>query len=337
MPFGWSSPEEISDSYSNIIDTLSMMAEAYYYFGKLNDAIKLLKASQPFVEGFADEVFQSVGRLIVGVKLSKLLCASMFYQNTHLGDVLPTLLLTKEEAELHRQSGNDRGLEDDPQSLSDVLDCLGLAYYYHRLNTGEGDSSISLAYYQQALELRRSSDEMEGESESLFHIGLLYENGGQPDVEKALFYYKQAYESAIEHHDELAQSYAARHLGSTAETQGDFEQARRYYEESLVLREKEGFKISFPFSHLILGDLSFAQQEWDSASTHYQQAVSIAREMDTPIALIASLLSLGDLYQEQNEPVQALKCFEEALALARTYNASRWISEAASRIERLHS
>src|SRR5579872_3190468 len=121
MIFGWTSLKEISDKYGSMIDTLSMMAEGYYYFGKLNDAIKLLKASQQFVEGFTDEVFQSVGRLIIGVKLSKMLSASIFYQNAHLDDVLPTLFLAKQEAEAHRQSGFDRGMEDDPQFLSDVL------------------------------------------------------------------------------------------------------------------------------------------------------------------------------------------------------------------------
>lgn len=321
--------DDIPDAYADIAISIGFMARAYYHAGKLNQAIRLLNAGQAFVEQATGKEAEPGVLFSFTDSLSEILCASIFYQNVHLDKVLPTLLLNRQLVEAGYNGYIDK------QALSDALEWLGLAHYYHRLNTGEGDSSTSLAYFQQALELRLDTDHILGKSESLFHIGLLYQNGDQPDIDKAFSYYNQAYQSSIEQHDELAQSYAARHLGSIAEEQGNYEQARLYYEESLALREKEGFKISFPFSHLALGDLYFLQKDWGNVSRHYRQAVSLAREMDTPIPLIASLLSLGDLHKAQNEPGEALKCFEEALALAKELDATRWIPEAASRIEGL--
>ena len=322
--------DDLPDVYSDILTIICDMARVYYRAGQLNQAFRVLDAAQVFIEQSTGKEIKHSDRYSFTNVLSELLPASIFYQNTHLDKALPTLLLNRQLAEV------DHNGNIDSQAVSDALENLGLAYYYHRLNTGEGDSSIALAYFQQALELREDTDNVLGKSESLFHIGLVYENGDQPDRNKALFYYGQAYQFAVERGEELDQSYAARHLGSIAEAQGDYEQAKHYYEESLALREKIDFKISFPFSHLALGDLYFTQKEWNSASGHYQMAVSFAREMDTPIALIASLLSLGDLRQAQNEPTQALRCLEEALALAQKLDATRWIPEATSRIEGSH-
>ena len=40
-------------------------------------------------------------------------------------------------------------------------------------------------YCQQALERREALEDQRGVSESLFHIGLIYENGDQSDLEKS--------------------------------------------------------------------------------------------------------------------------------------------------------
>lgn len=331
MIFGWIAPGDIQEEFRDIVNTICRMATAYYYFGKLNNAIKLLTATQVFIEQSGAKIPLDIQFHLTDT-LSEILCASIFYQHTHLDQALPTLLLNKQVAE------SDLDGTIDAQAVSNALEDLGLAYYNHKLNTGEGDSSTSLAYFQQALALRQNTPGLLGKSETLFHIGLVYENGDQHDSEKALFYYNQAYQPPdSDDFDELEQSYVARHLGGIAEAQGDFEQAKYYYEESLALREKIGFEISFPFSYHALGNLYFIQKDWDSASRHYWQAISFAREMDTPIPLIASLLGLGELHQAQNERAEALTYFEEALELARKLDATDWIAEAASRVEGLTS
>src|SRR5690348_1616050 len=169
MIYGWISPDDIPEEYGNLVNTICRMARAYYYFGKLNRAIKLLSASQAFIEQFTEEVALDT-RFQLTDTLCEILCASIFYQNTHLDSVLPMLLLNKQLVEA------DHNGEIDRQAVSDALEHLGLAYYYHRLNTGEGDSSTSLAYFQQALDLRQDTPGLLGKSESLFHIGLLYQN-----------------------------------------------------------------------------------------------------------------------------------------------------------------
>ena len=315
--------EAMTARYTTLFQTLCDISESYYYLGRLDDAIKLLKFGKQLLE--AKEAAQH-DQLKFLLQYGKILTSSIFYRNRDAEEALTTLAHAKQLAVLISHE----------QGEADALDLLGLAYYYKQLMTKEGESSTALAYCQQALTRREVLDDQRGISESSFHIGLIYENGDQPDLDQAPIYYSRAYQIARQHGYKLEQSYAVRHLvGMFAHMQGDLERARQCLEESLALREEIGFKITLPFSHLAVGDICAKQNELTIAARHYQRAEILAREMEQPVARILSQLGLGELYLAQQQRSQALGCIEQAYSVAKEHHLADWMSVATERREAL--
>ncbi|BCL79704.1 tetratricopeptide repeat protein [Ktedonobacteria bacterium brp13] len=309
------------EQYTTLLQTLCDISESYYYLGRLDDAIKLLKIGEQLLE--AKEVTRH-DQLKLLLQSGKILISSIFYRNRDAEEAFATVTRAKQLA----------AFIVDEHGEADALDLLGFAYYYKQLMTKEGESSTPLAYCQQALERREVLGDQRGMSESSFHIGLIYENGDQSDLDQARIYYTKAYQIAREHGYKLEQSYAVRHLGGLLDAmQGDLEQARQCFEESLVLRQEIGFKIALPFSHLAVGEICTKQNELTVAATHYQQAEVLARELEQPVACILSQLSLGELYLAQQQCSQALECIEQAYRVAKEYHLTNWMSEATARRE----
>jgi tetratricopeptide (TPR) repeat protein len=313
--------EAMTERYTTLLQTLCDISESYYYLGRLDDAIKLLKIGEQLLK--AKEVTRH-DQLKFLLQSGKILTSSIFYRNRDAEEALATLAHAKQLAAFVRNE----------QGEADALDLLGFAYYYKQLMTKEGESSTALAYCQQALERREVLGDQRGISESSFHVGLIYENGDQPDLDQARIYYTRAYQIARQHGYKLEQSYAVRHLGGLlAEMQGDLKQAQQYFEESLALREEIGFKITLPFSHLAVGEICAKRNELTVAARHYQRAEILAREMEQPVARILSQLSLGEIYLAQQQRPQALECIEQAYSVAKEHHLADWMSEATARRE----
>jgi tetratricopeptide (TPR) repeat protein len=88
-----------------------------------------------------------------------------------------------------------------------------------------------------------------------FRRGLLAENLDE-DLKAAVTAYNRAHAAAEANGDELLLSYTSRHLGSIAEQEGDHHTARRYFAESLRLREVSGFVIGIAPALVALASVS---------------------------------------------------------------------------------
>lgn len=312
--------EAIAGQYTTVLQTLCAICEAYYYLGRVDDAIMLLKMGGQVIE--AKEVTQH-DQLTLLLQYGKMLTSSIFYSHGDAKEAFAVLARAKQLA----------AFLADEQQEAEALDLRGFANYYQLVMTGEGASNTALAYCQQALERREALGDQRGVSEPLFHLGLIYENGDQPDLEKALPSYHRAYQMTRQYGYRLEQSYAARHLGGLAEGRGDLDQARQYFEESLALRREIGFKIALPFSHLAAGGICVKQNEPTTAVTHYKRAEALARELHQSAAALLAQLSLGDLYLAQQQHAQALECFEGAYRFAEEHALADWMAEALARKE----
>ncbi len=313
--------ETMTGQYSAVMQTLCDLSESYYYMGRLDDAIKLAKIAEQLCE--MNEITQQ-DQLKLLLQSGKILTNNIFYRHRTIEEAFATLERAKQLATSMM----------DAQGEADALDLLGLAWYYKQFITKEGESSIPLAYCQQALERYEVLGDLRGISESSFQIGLIYTNGDQPDYDLAQSYYTKAYQIARQYGYKLEQSYVVRYLGGLYfRMQGDLERARQCFEESLRLRQEIGFKIALPFSHLAVGEMCVKQNELDTAAIHYHQAAALATEIEQPIAYILVQLNLGMLSQIQQQYSQALAYFEQAYSIAKEQGFTDWMVEISARKE----
>jgi DNA-binding CsgD family transcriptional regulator/predicted negative regulator of RcsB-dependent stress response len=142
--------------------------------------------------------------------------------------------------------------------------------------------------------------------------------------------------AAIEHFTRALD--AAHHLGRPAspqvyhargqayETLGDFEHARRDYEQALDAAHTAQDGVAEWQSLIDLGSL-WAARDYTQTSAFYLRAFEHAREMDQPLMLARSLNRVGNWHMNVGEPLEALQCHQEALAIFQQLHDPRGIAE----------
>ena len=102
--------------------------------------------------------------------------------------------------------------------------------------------------------------------------------------------------------------------GQAYETIGEFEHARRDYEQALEAARSIPDQAAEWQSLVALGFL-WAQRDYAQASTYYQQALALARRMGDPLTLAHSLNHLGNWHVNIEQPSEALTYHQEALTV----------------------
>jgi tetratricopeptide (TPR) repeat protein len=132
-----------------------------------------------------------------------------------------------------------------------------------------------LARFEGAAERYRRLGDARGEAESCFWIGTFHQVV-RGDSGTALPALERAYELATQVDDKLTLSYAARHLGFAAMSDGRLDLARERLEESLRLRQELGFAPGVAAALLALAELSTQAGDHPRARTLLDQAEAVA-------------------------------------------------------------
>jgi len=167
-----------------------------------------------------------------------------------------------------------------PALVADAQDLLGLALYAR--DFGESAHDEARVLFSSALQARRGAGDRRGESESLFHLGLTFENCKEPtaqDLQRAREYYEQALMLALAGGFQIEASYAQRHLAGQLQEQGDLDGALRGFEESLRLREASAYGIYVPPALLAVGDVWKAKGDLARAREFYARALAEAERL----------------------------------------------------------
>jgi predicted ATPase/class 3 adenylate cyclase len=123
---------------------------------------------------------------------------------------------------------------------------------------------------------------------------------------------------ALAHTSERAK--ALHSAGNLADTQGDYERAREYYQESLQIYREMGDTrgASKPLNGL--GLVSWAQGEFSMARTFLEESLAIKRELGDPSPISIALNNLGLVAHAQGDNKTARGYLEESLAIDRQLN-----------------
>lgn len=268
--------QDVSHHYTTASKVLYEIGHTYYLSGRLADAQHLLHTS---LQLFTESEAQSQDRLPLLLLYGQVLLVDYLLSRDGVHSEL--MFATLQQARELAEAANLQ------QSLADALSLLGLAHHLTALMAGaiidtpqSGKYQQSLAYQQQALELREKLSDTRGMSESLFQIGAIYERWQQYDQARA--YYTQARQLADQYNHLFEKSEPARHTAIHALMEGKLDEALTFALQALELREAAHFRPYQPLDHLLLRDIYQLQGKMADAQRHGQEATTLATAMGYP-------------------------------------------------------
>jgi predicted ATPase len=122
--------------------------------------------------------------------------------------------------------------------------------------------------------------------------------------------------------------------GNLAKFQGDYETARRMYEEGLSDGRSAHDLRQVSLSCRGLGGLAYEQGDYPTAREFEEEALDAARQSNDRFGIARSLSMLGDLARSQGDDAAARPLYEEALAICRqldrTYSTANILTNLAA-------
>jgi len=116
-------------------------------------------------------------------------------------------------------------------------------------------------------------------------------------------------------------------LGVVALDEGDYDRARSLYEESLALKRQLGDRRGIAYSLGNLGLVASAQGDYSFAQTLYEEALALCRALGDRLGMSVSLGNLGAVALEQGDSERAAVRFKEALPLFQAMGDQDGIAE----------
>jgi tetratricopeptide (TPR) repeat protein len=245
------------------VQALVEQAESLRRAGRLEEAVRLLDRETPGATKGASDGER------VRLRLARARVA--YYRGSLAGakqdEVVAELRAVVGEAERSK----------DAALLADARDQLGLAIYGRDFRAT--DQAEARALFEPALASRRAANDRRAIAESLFHVGLTWENKKDPtDAEKARAraLHEEALAIAEASGFDVEASYAVRHLAGHKQDAGDLDGALAGFERSLALREKAGYAIYIAPSLIAIGDVWKDKGNAAKAREYYDRARAAA-------------------------------------------------------------
>jgi tetratricopeptide (TPR) repeat protein len=220
----------------------------------------------------------------------------------------------------------------DRASLGAALDARGWLEYAVALLV-DHDFDRPRPWLTEALALREALGDRGPIAETLFHLGLTYEQEGK-DAE-ARPRYERALALATAAGDDMTVSYALRHLAGYLERDGKADEALEYHRRCLALRIKTGQVRFAAFAMLAVGDGELAAQREAVAVAYYRQALGLAEAQANLPAIAASRVKLAGVDERAGRAAEALAHYQAAAELARTIGDAAMLAEIDASIARI--
>jgi len=139
----------------------------------------------------------------------------------------------------------------------------------------------------------------------------------QGDYEQALKFYEESLVLWREIGDKSGIARSLNGLGNVSHNQGDYDQALKFYVESLVLWREIGDKSGIASSLNNLGFMLDNQRDYEQSRKYHEESLALERELGHKSGIASSLNGLGNVSYNQGDYDQAQKFYEESLFLAR--------------------
>jgi len=129
-------------------------------------------------------------------------------------------------------------------------------------------------------------------------------------------------------------AYSRNNLGEIVREQGDYEQAKRLFQEAYDEFSAQHNRRGMAFSLNNLGGLVFYSGDYNKAEKMYQRAYQLHREIGDRPGMGHSLSALGNIAMSKSELGAAREYYEQALALRRTLQDQRGVADSLQDLSR---
>jgi serine phosphatase RsbU (regulator of sigma subunit) len=190
------------------------------------------------------------------------------------------------------------------QGMADGLNGMGTVYY-----TIE-DNKKALESLTRSLELSKSIGETLIRPKVLDGLGNTYKNIGE--YEKALEVMFECIALMNEHGgNDQVRAFVLDGIGSIYAKKGDFENSLNYYNQSLEIRRKIGFKVGEATTLSNIGSLYADNKQYDKAIDYLNQSLSLAKEINSKEAVYRASERLSQVFEQNGNLEQAFIYFKE--------------------------
>jgi tetratricopeptide (TPR) repeat protein len=188
------------------------------------------------------------------------------------------------------------------------------------------------AAFESVLAVREKRGDQRGISETLFYLGLTYEQDGQPDA--AMERYLRALGIAEREKNIILESYLRRHIAGIQEERGQLAEAEKNIDAEIALRKRGGFLVGVPFALRQKADFVAAHGGGRAeAMKILEEAAAAAEKCGSTRGLYLVKTDLSRLALESGDAPRAVAYAEQAVATAKLFGAPSAVREAEKHLE----
>ena len=202
---------------------------------------------------------------------------------------------------------------------------------------GNYEESLSISY--QAMNLYETEGSGFGMANTLIHLGVLF--GRLNNIDKSIAMHTQG----LAIFDTLEQVLRVKmnklrvliNLGNSYMTLKQYDKARDFYNQSLVLGRLMGSKRTTATSLSNIGIVLSNLGQYDSALVYHLEALAIRKSASQQDKILTSLLNVGDTYMHLGNYALANDFLLKALSMAKEFQSKPAIRDAYEQLSALHS
>ena len=307
----------LSTATTASVDTAALREQArtLTLAGRWTDALEALDAARAKVPPA-----QTATLAFIAVERGRVLADSNFF---HRDAPAPARAALEEGERLAKSAGDELVLSEARMQLARIA-------YAAAFETK--DWKTPRAAFEQVLAVREKLGDQRGISETLFYLGLTYEQDGQPDP--AYERYAKALAIAEKEKNVIQESYVRRHMAGIQEERGELDAARKNIDLEVELRRKGGFLVGVPFALRHKADFVAAHGPGKAEAVRLlEEAATLAGKCGSTRGLYLVQTDLSRLALESGDTKKALAYAEKAVATAKQFGAPSAIAEAEKHLE----
>jgi serine phosphatase RsbU (regulator of sigma subunit)/tetratricopeptide (TPR) repeat protein len=194
---------------------------------------------------------------------------------------------------------------NDKKGTANMLGNIGVIY------NNEGNDTKALDYYLRSLNISEEINDSVRAITALGNIGLIYSKK-EATMDQAQDYYLRALRLADKLDYQLGIGTNTLNLGELLLKKGDYQDALKYFERSLVANTKTNATGYISSSLINIGKIYALRKDYDNAIKSQEKALNLAEQNDSKLEMGQAFLGLASTYMQQGDTQNALKYFRLA-------------------------
>ncbi len=258
------------------VEGYNLMANAYYYKGDLDTAIKYYLKVAAILENGGNPIH-------------------LGYLYSNIATLLGETNNDEKQLEYLKKAYKLLDENKDERFIATISSNLGLTYYHTK------DTVNAIKWSEKALELSKLSNDLTGKTQAYLTLSFL-----QKDLNKSLQYAEQAVQYSDELKDETHQATAYHRYADVLNQLGESDKALDYAEQAVSFAQKIGDNITLPRASFTAATIAYNLGLKAKAADYYR-TYSIIKDSITPIENAREINEIQTKYETEKKENQIIQ------------------------------